>query len=121
MGMMPYRAMPVERMEQLVDEHLCMADGGARPPPASEVEKGCLRRAVKVLSKRTPFLSGLLGQQMPWEAKVDTGCFWRALRKLGPLVDILARLARDFKTSVFGCYRSLQPRWERENLPVPAD
>ena len=119
-GMMPYRAMTVERSEQLVDEHFGMADGGARPPPASEVEKGCIRRALKVLSKRILFLSGLLGQQMPWQASTDTGCFWRALRKLNPLMDILARLARDFKTSLFGCYRSLQPHWERENLPAPA-
>lgn len=112
--------MTVERSEQLVDEHFGMADGDARPPPASEVEKGCIRRAMKKLSKRILFLSGLLGQQMPWQASTDTSCFWRALRKLNPLMGILARLARDFKTSLFGCYRSLQPHWERENLPAPA-
>jgi hypothetical protein len=115
---MPYRAMPVERLEQLVDERFGLADGGTGPPPATEVEKDCIRRAVKVLSKRTLFLCGLLGQQMPWQARADAGCFWRSLRKLGTLEDILARLARDFKTSVLGCYRSLLPHWERDTIPV---
>jgi len=119
--MMPYRAMPVGRLEQLVDERFGLADGGTEPTPATEVEKGCLRRAVKVLSKRTLFLSGLLGQQIPWQARADAGSFWRSLRKLGKLEDILTRLARDFKTSLLGCYRSLRAHWERDIIPIAPD
>ena len=29
------------------------------------------------------------------------------------LPDYLARLAREFKTSLLGCYRSFRPHWER--------
>jgi hypothetical protein len=33
---------------------------------------------------------------------------------LGSTGEILLRLARDFKTSLLRCYRSLLPHWERE-------
>jgi len=36
------------------------------------------RRAIRKLSERVPFLSGLLGQQMPLLGSVDIGGFWRA-------------------------------------------
>jgi hypothetical protein len=55
----------------------------------------------------------LLGQQLPLLENNDLGCFWRALRKLGSLEEILVRLARDFKASLLGCYRSLRSHWER--------
>jgi len=32
---MPYRSIEVGRFEQLTDHHLALADGGARPPPAT--------------------------------------------------------------------------------------
>ena len=114
-GMLPYRNLPVARFEELMDEQL--AGGGARPPPTVN-EKSSVRRAYKNLSQRLSFLCGLLGQQMPLEAKTDLGCFWRALRKLGPTGDILVRLARDFKTSLLACYRSLQAHWARGEVPV---
>ena len=116
-GMMPYVSMVVERLEELADEHFGLADGGARPPPATEKEEGCIRRTVKKLSKRIPFLCGLLGQQMPLLGSGDICGFWRAMRKLGSTKGILARLARDFKTSLLGCYRSLRAFWEREKVP----
>jgi hypothetical protein len=50
---------------------------------------------------------------MPLLENNDLGCFWRALRKLGSLEEILVRLAREFKTSLLGCYRSLRAHWER--------
>jgi hypothetical protein len=109
---MPYSGMEVERMEELVDES--MTGGGARPPPATEKEEGCIRRTVKKLSKRIPFLCGLLGQQVPLLGSGDICGFWRAMRKLGSTEGILARLAQDFKTSLWGCYRSLLAFWERE-------
>jgi hypothetical protein len=115
--MFPYRSMEVSRLESLMDEQFGLAGRGARPPPATEIEEGCIRRARKVLSKRIPLLCGLLGQQMPLGARADVGCFWRALRELGPTGDILVRLAHDFKTSLFACYRSLSPHWERKEAP----
>lgn len=117
-GMMSYRSLPVEHFEQLADAHLGLAGGGARPPPATEKENGCTRRAIKALSKRIPYLCGLFGQQLPVFANADICRFWRALRELGPTMDILVRLAREFKTSLLGCYRSLLPFWEREPLPI---
>lgn len=114
-GMMPYRNLPVARFEELMDEEL--AGGGARPPPTVN-EKSSVRRACKNLSERLSLLCGLLGQQMPLEATADLGRFWRALRKLGSTGDILARLARDFKTSLLACYRSLQAHWARGEIPV---
>jgi hypothetical protein len=116
-GMMPYRSIEVPRFEELADEKLDSADGGLSPPPASEKEKGCVRRGLKRLSKRIPFLCGLLGQQMPCLQSGDISGFWRAMRRLGSTMAILVRLARDFKTSLLGCYRSLRAFWEREKAP----
>ena len=111
---MPYRSIDVERFEELADSQLGSTGGGARPPPATEKEEGCIRRGMKKLSERIPLLCGLLGQQMPAPLGMDIGSFWRALRKLGSTGEILLRLARDFKTSLLRCYRSLLPHWERE-------
>ena len=106
--MFPRRSMEVSRFQELLDKLFGLAGRGARPPPATEKEEGCIRRACKRVSERMAFLCGLLGQQMPLEASADVGCFWRALRKLGSTEEILARLACDFKTSLLGCYRSLR-------------
>ena len=112
-GRLPYWSLGVAQLERHLNEESELAGEGARPPPAPEIERGCIRRAHKRLSERTNFLCGLLGQQMPWLENNDLGCFWRALRKLGSLGEILVRLARDFKTSLFGCYRSFRPHWQR--------
>lgn len=115
--MFPYRSMAVSRFESLMDGRFGLAGRGARPPPATVKEEGCIRRACKRVSERVAFLCGLLGQQMPWGASADVGCFWRALRELGSTWDILVRLARDFKTSLLGSYRSLLSHWERKEAP----
>jgi hypothetical protein len=111
--MLPYWSLEVARFEGHLDEESELASEGARPPPAPEIERVCIRRAHKRLSERTNFLCGLLGQQMPLLENNGLGCFWRALRKLGSLEEILVRLARDFKTSLLGCYRSFRPHWQR--------
>lgn len=116
--MMPYRSMPVDRFEQLTDEHFGLADGGARPPPTTEKEDGCIRRNIQKLSKRIPLLRGLFGQQLPVFGNTDICRFWRAMRELGPTMDTLVRMAREFKTSLLGCYHSLLPHWEREVVPI---
>ena len=118
-GMFPRRSLPVERFEELADERLGVAGGGARPPPATVIEEGCIRRALRKLSERAPFLCGLLGQRLPLRARRDLSAFWRALRELGSTAAILPVLAREFKTSLLGSYRSLAPPdWLRE--PAPA-
>ena len=114
---MPYGSLPVQRFEQLADAHFGLAGGGARPPPATEKENGCVRRAIEKLSKRIPFLCGLFGQQLPVFANTDICGFWRALRELGSTMAILLHLARDFKTSLLRCYRSLLAHWERRAAP----
>lgn len=119
-GMIPYRSMEVGRLEELVDTHLGWTGGDARPPPATEKENGCIRRSIKNLSKRIPYLCGLFGQQLPVFANTDICGFWRALRELGPTMATMVRLAREFKTSLLGSYRSLRAFWEREPLPAGA-
>ena len=121
-GMLPYRSLRVERIEEHLDA--ChgvarpVAGEGARPPPASEVERGCLERAEKKLLGRIPFLCGCLGQMLPVLDYKDLGGFWRALRMIGRLGEILLHLAAKFKTSLLACYRSLKPRWERKEAPA---
>ena len=116
--MFPYRSMETSRFDALMDKAFGLAGEDARSPPATVVEEGCIRRACKVVSERVAFLCGLLGQQMPLQASADVGCFWRALRELGSTGENLARLARDFKTSLLRCYLSLRAHWARELIPV---
>lgn len=119
-GLLPYRSLPVATLESALERVPDMAGGDGRSPPASETEKGCIRRTLQRLSERMDFLCGLFGQQMPLLGGKDIAGFWRALRMLGPTQAILVRLARDFKTSLLGCYLSLRPHWERERPPAPA-
>ena len=116
--MMPYRSMEVKRFEGLTDESLGLAGADARSPPATEKENGCIRRNIQKLSKRIPLLRGLMGQQLPVLGNTDVRGFWRAMRKLGPTMKTLVWLAREFKTSLLFCHRSLRPHWQREAVPV---
>lgn len=117
-GMFPYRSLPVIRFELWMDVRFELATpstgGGARPPPVSEVENGCLLRALHRLQSRIPLLCGLLGQRMPMLHGENIRGFWRALREIGRLGDILCFLARGFKSSLLADYLSLKPHWERE-------
>lgn len=117
-GMFPYRSIPVARFEQVLDAGAGSAGGGARSPPASQIEQGSIRRAVRKLSERIPLLCGLLGQRMPWSARTGIDRFWPALRKLGSTAGILVELARDFKTSLLACYLSFKPPWQRAKAPA---
>ena len=86
-GMLPYRSLSVARLEDGLDARhgvpRPVAGEGARPPPASEVERGCVERAEKNLLGRIPFLRGCLGQMLPMFDDKDLGGFWRALRVIG--------------------------------------
>ena len=121
-GMLPYRCLSAGHFEAHLDARhgvaRPVAGEGARPPPASEVERGCVERAEKKLLGRIPFLRGCLGQMLPMLDNKDLGGFWRALRMIGRLGEILLHLAAKFKTSLLACYHSLRPRWEREKAPA---
>lgn len=121
-GMLPYRCLAVGTLEEHLDARhgvvRPVAGEGARPPPASEVERGCLERAERKLLGRITFLCGCLGQMLPVLDYNDLGGFWRALRTIGRLGEILLHLAAKFKTSLLGCYRSLKPRWDRARSPA---
>lgn len=84
------------------------ADDGARPPPASEVIKGCLLRTRKRLNARISHLRGLLGQRMPLLGSNDLRGFWRALSTWNTLTGILHELASSFNTSLFADYLSFR-------------
>lgn len=117
-GMLPYRSLPVATLEQHLDARTGVAGDGARPPPASQNEQGCIRRAVRKLSERIPLLCGLLGQLIPWSARTGIDRFWPALRKLGSTAQILIQLGRDYKTSLLACHPSMRPPWKRQKAPA---
>lgn len=106
-GMLPYRSVPVARLEEWLDgrhgvESAATAGEGARPPPACEEERGCLERTEKKLLPRIPTLRGFLGQQLPVLQDGDLGGFWRALRKLGRLGEMLVELAGPIQDFAVG-------------------
>jgi len=120
-GMLPYRSVPVARLEEWLDgrhevEPAATAGGGARPPPACEVERGCLERTEKKLLLRIPIRRGLLGQRLPVLAEGDLGGFWRAMRMLDRLGAMLVELAVRFKTSLLADYR-MGADWTRAPAP----
>lgn len=99
------RSLEVARFEELTDERLESADGDARPPPSTEKEVGCIRRACKILSTRIPFLCGLFGRQMPVLEGADICGFWRAVRKLGSTEEIWTRTGL--------CECTQRPGWQK--------
>jgi hypothetical protein len=122
---LPYRLLPVSRLEAGLDARVGLPERpastgeGARPPPVSEVERGCLERAGKSLLLRIPVLRGWLGQRLPVLADDDFPGFWIALRKVHrSIAQTLRFLAECFKSSLLAHYRSLRPPWAREKVPT---
>jgi hypothetical protein len=110
--MLPYRCMPTPRLEVLFDERFdFFSEGGRRPrpPPARELERGCLLRAHDSLQKHYLPLCHVLGQRIPIRAQQSVDAFWKAIRtKLGGLEDILLYLWKNFKTSLLRDYKTHQ-------------
>jgi hypothetical protein len=103
--LLPYRAVGVP----LVAKHFdAQADPVQPPPPATEKEKGCLKRAWDRFAQRRIALATRLGQMMQMRANAPK-LFWSALRRWGNLETILLRLAEPFKVSLLGDYLCLQP------------
>lgn len=101
---LPYRSVGVVLIEAWLDASF----RGRAPPTATEKEKGCLNRAMRRFLQRIPSLSEVLGQMLQIIRPTATQ-LWIGLRKLGKLGEILRFLADDFKTSLLGDYRCLQP------------
>ena len=101
---LPYRPIGTDLLEKWFDADFM----GRAPPEVTEKEKGCLKRAAKRFLQRIPSLTEVLGQIIK-ALNPTTSQLWVRLRKLGKLRDILRFLAEDFKTSLLGDYRCLQP------------
>jgi len=92
--------------DQLQGDFDAMASG-TDPPPASEKERGCLRRAWKRLAARVEPLCALFGQMIS-TIKPDRNELWRQMRQDLNLVQILRFLSDHFKTSLLADYRCLR-------------
>ena len=86
-------------------------DGQTQEPPATEKEKGCLKRAWDRFGQRLTALTTMLGQLMQIRIRTPK-LIWSTLRRLGNLPAILRQLAQPFNTSLLHDYRCLQP-WRR--------
>lgn len=102
--LLPYRRVSVARLE----EHFDARANDLTEPPASELVKGCLKRAWHRFTQRLTAFAVVLGQVMqlgPPSAKRT----WLKLRQLGNLNAILHQLAQPFKTSLLHDYLCLRP------------
>lgn len=103
---LPYRAVAVP----LVQKHF---DGQANPgevkePPATEKEKGCLKRAWARFKQRVAPLKATLGQMIR-SVKPSAAQLWNQLRRQSNLPAILLQLARPFNISLLHDYLCLRP------------
>lgn len=103
--MLPYRPIGVEKVEEHFDAQYAKGEG---PQECTEVEKGCLTRAVKSFAQHTQSLCTKLGQIIEG-IRPGARELWRALRQFGGLKDILRELAEKFKTSLLRDYACLKP------------
>jgi hypothetical protein len=83
----------------------------AKEPPATEKEKGCLKRAWARFKQRVAPLRAKLGQIVQ-AVKPSPAQLWNQLRRESNLPCILLRLAQPFNTSLLGDYLCLTP-WSR--------
>jgi hypothetical protein len=102
--MLPYWLVGVDLLEQWLNAVHC----GADPPPATEVERGCLQRATVRFVQRIPSLATILGQMLRI-IHPTAQTLWKSLQEFGRLKEILRLLAEKFNTSLLGDYRCLKP------------
>ena len=101
---LPYVAVNTTILESDFDARA----SGTDPPPSSEKERGCLRRAFERFAGRVAPLCALLGQMIRAIKPSVSEC-WRELRQLDNLEGILLLLGTKFNTSLLADYRCLQP------------
>ena len=102
--LLPYRAVPMK----LVEKHFDAQANGTPEPPATENEKGCLKRAWARFRQRVAPLSATLGQMIQ-AVKPTAAQLWNQLRRQGNLAAILLKLAQPFNTSLLHDYLCLRP------------
>jgi hypothetical protein len=105
--LLPYRPISAPN----VQEHFDAKTGERTLPPATEKQKGCLKRAWERFTRRATALAAVLGQMMQLVFP-EPKLIWLQLRRWGNLPDILRRLGSPFNTSLLHDYRCLQP-WTR--------
>jgi hypothetical protein len=103
---LPYRAVSVSLVQQHFDAQA--NPGQAKEPPATQKEKGCLKRAWARFKQRVAPLSATLGQMIR-PVKPTAAQLWNQLRRQGNLAVILRQLAHPFNTSLLHDYQCLQP------------
>ena len=101
---LPYRAVGVPLVEQHFDAQ--SNPGQAPEPPATQKEKGCLKRAWTRFKQRVDPLSATLGQMIR-PVKPTAAQLWKQLRRKSNLAVILLELAKPFNTSLLHDYRCL--------------
>ena len=103
---LPYRAPAVALVEQHFD---AQANPDQTPEaPATEKEKGCLKRAWARFQQRVAPLCATLGQMIR-PVKPTATQLWNHLRRHSNLAAILLQLAHPFNTSLLHDYRCLGP------------
>lgn len=105
--LLPYRPIPVDRLEGFFDGQAGINDG--LDPPPGALEEDCLRRAWLRLSTRTSRLQEVLGQLLPAFTKSPQALWLGLRRSLSSLRAILRDLAELGNTSLLGDYRCLRP------------
>jgi hypothetical protein len=105
--LLPYRAIAVPK----VQEHFEARASERPPPPVTEKEKGCLKRAWERFTRRTTAFAATLGQMVQLVLR-EPKPIWFQLRRWGNLAEILRLLGRSFNTSLLHDYLCLRP-WSR--------
>jgi hypothetical protein len=103
---LPYRAVAVPLVEKHFDAQA--NPGKSQEPPATEKEKGCLKRAWTRFLQRVAPLSAMLGQMIR-PVKPTAAQLWNRLRRESNLPTILLQLAKPFNRSLLHDYLCLRP------------
>jgi len=103
---LPYRPVSASLVEQHFDAQA--NPDQAEEPPATEKEKGCLKRAWARFKQRVSSLTERLGQMIR-PVKPTAAHLWNQLRRKSNLAAILLQLARPFNISLLGDYLRLRP------------
>lgn len=102
--LLPYRWISVPK----VQAHFDAKASDLPPPPATEKERGCLKRAWDRFTRRMAALAATLGQMMQLVLP-EPKPVWLQLRRWGNLAHILHLLGRSFNTSLLHDYLCLRP------------
>jgi hypothetical protein len=105
--LLPYRAISAPKLQANFDANI----SGDTPPPATEKEIGCLKRAWERFTRRMAALAAALGQMVQL-ALHEPKLIWLQLRQWGNLPEILLQLSRPFNISLLHNYLCLLP-WSR--------